>query len=205
MFEVHDSIVNLPGATPARSLIIQRGLKYLDSLAQDAAGDRELQRELASAYEKLGAVQYTPSVAHLGDLSGAIQSHRKAATLREVLVASDPDNLIYRRELLDSYWFLATLVGKQGNLQSELEMIRQQLPARKELARAETTNFTDRYNLAATYVYIGSLLMQMGDVRGALDNQREALKIREHLATLDQTMLVPAARSRSPTVSWSRY
>ena len=199
MFEVHDSIVNLPGATPARSLIIQRGLKYLDSLAQDAAGDRELQRELASAYEKLGAVQYTPSVAHLGDLSGAIQSHRKAATLREVLV------FIYRRELLDSYWFLATLVGKQGNLQSELEMIRQQLPARKELARAETTNFTDRYNLAATYVYIGSLLMQMGDVRGALDNQREALKIREHLATLDQTMLVPAARSRSPTVSWSRY
>ncbi|HEX6729147.1 MAG TPA: protein kinase, partial [Pyrinomonadaceae bacterium] len=185
VFEVHDAIVNLPGSTPARSVIVQRGLKYLDSLAEDAAGDRGLQRELAAAYEKLGAVQYTPSVAHLGDLSGAIQSHRKAATLREVLVASDPDNLIYRRELLDSYWFLATLIGKQGNLQSELEMIRQQLPAREELARAETTNFTDRYNLAATYVYIGSLLMQMGDVRGALDNQREALKIREHLATLD--------------------
>ena len=66
VFEVHDAVVNLPGSTTARSLIVQRGLKYLDSLAQDAAGDRGLQRELAVAYEKLGAVQYTPSVAHLG-------------------------------------------------------------------------------------------------------------------------------------------
>ncbi len=49
VFEVHDAVANLPGSTPARSLIVQRGLKYLDSLSQDAAGDRALQRELASA------------------------------------------------------------------------------------------------------------------------------------------------------------
>src|SRR4029453_13186647 len=114
VFEVHDAVANLPGSTPARSLIVQRGLKYLDSLAQDAAGDRGLQRELAAAYEKLGAVQYTPSVAHLGDLAGALESHRKAAALREALVAADPNNRDYRRELLDSYWFIATLLGNRS-------------------------------------------------------------------------------------------
>jgi len=185
VFEVHDAIVNLPGSTTARSLIVKRGLNYLDSLAQDAAGDRGLQRELAAAYEKLGAVQYTPSVAHLGDLEGALQSHHKAAALREALVAAEPNNRDYRRELLDSYWFIATLLGKQGDSARELEMLRQQLPARQELAAAEKTEFVDRYNLAGTYAYIGSLSMAMGDVQGALDNQREALKLRETLAALD--------------------
>ena len=186
VFEVHDAVVNLPGSTPARSLIVQRGLKYLDSLAKDAAGDRGLQRELAAAYEKLGAVQYTPTVAHLGDLPGALESHRKAAALREALVASEPANLDYRRELLDSYWFIATLVGAQGDMSAELQMIKQQLPARRELAVAETsTQFVDRYNLAGTYAYIGSALMQMGDATGALENQQKALRIREQLATLD--------------------
>lgn len=185
VFEVHDAIHNLPGSTPARSLIVQRGLKYLDSLAKDAAGDRGLQRELAAAYEKLGAVQYTPSVAHLGDLPGALESHRKAAALREALVAADPANRDYRRDLLDSYWYIATLLGAKGDLNGELETLKQQLPARQELAAAEKTEFVDRYNLAGTYVYIGILMSVMGDAQGGLENQREALRIREQLLALD--------------------
>jgi len=185
VFEVHDAVANLPGSTPARSLIVQRGLKYLDSLAQDAAGDRGLQRELAAAYEKLGAVQYTPTVAHLGDLAGALESHRKAAALREALVAADPGNADYRRELLDSYWYIATLLGRNGDIAQELEIIRRQLPERERLASAEKDGFVDRYNLAATYVYIGSLLMQMGDASGAIQNQQKALQIKEELVALD--------------------
>ena len=192
VFEVHDAVWNLPGSTTARSLIVQRGLKYLDSLAQDASGDVELQRELAAAYEKLGTVQNTPSVAHLGDLEGALQSHRKAAALRESLVTADPNNREYRRELLDSYWFIATLIGMQGDRTRELEIVREQLPARQELAAAEKTDFLDRYNLAGIHTYIGSILMLMGDAQGALENQKEALKIREAVATSDPN----ATRSR---------
>ena len=199
VFEVHDAVANLPGSTPARSLIVQRGLNYLDSLAEDAANDRGLQRELAAAYEKLGAVQYTPTVAHLGDLQGALASHKKAAALRETLVASDPANRDFRRELLDSYWFIATLLGAQGDTARELSMLREQLPVRQQLAASETTDFMDRYNLAATYAYIGSLLMQAGDAQGALENQREALRIRETLAGLDPNK---ARAQRALTISY---
>lgn len=199
VFEVHDAVANLPGSTPARSLIVQRGLNYLDSLAQDAANDRGLQRELAAAYEKLGAVQYTPTVAHLGDLQGALESHRKAAALREALVASDPGNRDYRRELVDSYWYIASLLGAQGDTARELSMLREQLPVRKQLAETETADFVDRYNLAGTYAYIGSLLMQRGDARGALENQQEALRIRETLATLDPNK---ARAERALTISY---
>jgi non-specific serine/threonine protein kinase/serine/threonine-protein kinase len=199
VFEVHDAVANLPGSTPARSLIVQRGLKYLDSLSEDAANDRGLQRELAAAYEKLGAVQYTPTVAHLGDLQGALESHRKAAALREALVASDPANRDYRRELLDSYWYIATLLGAEGDTSRELSMLREQLPVRKQLAETETADFLDRYNLAGTYAYIGSLLMQMGDVQGALENQQEALRIRETLTALDPNK---ARAQRALTISY---
>lgn len=199
VFEVHDSIVNLPGSTPARSLIVQRGLKYLDSLAQDAAGDRGLQRELAAAYEKLGAVQYTPTVAHLGDLAGALASHRKAAALREALVAADPGNADYRRELLDSYWYIATLVGRNGDMAQEMEIIRRQLPEREKLAAAEKEGFIDRYNLAATYLYIGNLLLQMGDVNGALQNMQKTLQIKEEVAKLDPDR---ARSNRTLTISY---
>ena len=199
VFEVHDAVVNLPGSTPARSLIVQRGLKYLDSLAQDAGGDRGLQRELAGAYEKLGAVQYTPSVAHLGDLAGALESHRKAAALREALVTADPSNADYRRELLDSYWYIATLLGRQGDVAQELEIIRRQLPEREQLAAAEKTAFIDRYNLAATYVYIGSLLVQTGDANGAVEHQQKALQIKEQLAWLDPD---GARSSRALSISY---
>jgi eukaryotic-like serine/threonine-protein kinase len=199
VFEVHDAVVNLPGSTPARSLIVQRGLKYLDSLAQDAADDRGLQRELAVAYEKLGAVQYTPSVAHLGDLDGALESHRKAAVLREALVTADPANADYRRELLDSYWYIATLLGRHGDMAQELEIIRRQLPEREQLASAEKEAFVDRYNLAATYVYIGSLLMRMDDANGAVENQQKALQIKEGLAALDPDH---ARSSRALSISY---
>ena len=192
VFEVHDSVVNLPGSTPARSLIVQRGLKYLDSLSKEAAGDRGLQRELAAAYEKLGAVQYTPTVAHLGDLHGALESHRKAAALRQALVAAEPSNRDYRRDLLDSYWFIATLVGAQGDMLGELQILREQLPARRELAATEQSAFLDRYNLAATHTAMGNLLMQMGDSQGALENQREGLRQREEIAAQDPD----AARAR---------
>jgi non-specific serine/threonine protein kinase/serine/threonine-protein kinase len=199
VFEVHDAVANLPGSTPARSLIVQRGLNYLDSLAEDAANDRGLQRELAAAYEKLGAVQYTPTVAHLGDLQGALASHKKAAALREALVASDSGNRDFRRELLDSYWFIATLLGAEGDSARELSMLREQLPVRKQLADTETADFVDRYNLAGTYAYIGSLLMQMGDVQGALENQREAMRIRELLTGLDPNK---ARAQRALTISY---
>ena len=57
IFEVHDSIQDLPGATPVRKLIVDRALQYLDSLASESRGDVDLQRELAAAYQKVGLVQ----------------------------------------------------------------------------------------------------------------------------------------------------
>ena len=61
LFEFHDAIVNLPGSTPARNLVVTKALEYLDGLAAEASGDAALQKELAAAYDKVGDVQGNPS------------------------------------------------------------------------------------------------------------------------------------------------
>lgn len=72
IFDVHDSIQYLPGATPARKLIVQDALSYLDDLAKESSEDRSLQQELAIAYQKVGDVQGLDVRSNLGDTAGAL-------------------------------------------------------------------------------------------------------------------------------------
>ena len=119
--------------------------------------------------------------------------------MRKAAPAAQPRTAEYGGERLESYWFVATLVGRNGDPLQKLEIIRRQLPAREELAAAEQHGFIDRYNLAGTYVYMGVLSMQMGDVHGALENQQRAFDIRENLLTLDPDR---TRASRALTISY---
>ncbi len=90
LFEVHDAIENLPGSTPARKILVDRGLQYLDKLAKEAGGDLSLQRELAAAYERVGDVQGGLSIANLGNTAGFIASYRKALAIRQAVLDGRP-------------------------------------------------------------------------------------------------------------------
>jgi hypothetical protein len=56
IFEVHDSIENVPGTIETRQLLLRRALEYFDGLAAEEQENVPLQRELAQAYDKLGNV-----------------------------------------------------------------------------------------------------------------------------------------------------
>jgi eukaryotic-like serine/threonine-protein kinase len=91
MFEVHDSIKDLPGSTPARKLIVDRALQYLNRLAAESQGDISLQRELAEAYERVGLVQGRYLQSSLGDTQGSLDSYRKALQIRMQVGAKSSD------------------------------------------------------------------------------------------------------------------
>src|SRR5579859_4568501 len=90
VFDVHDAIRDLPGSTPARKLLIDRALKYLDGLSQESANDRSLMRELAAAYERVGEVEGHFLQNNLGDVARSLDSYQKALVLRQRLVSADP-------------------------------------------------------------------------------------------------------------------
>jgi len=90
IYELHDAIGNLPGATPVRQLMVTRALEYLDRLAAEARSDVSLQRELADAYQRVAQVQGGAVGANLGDTTGALQSYGKALAIRQALIARAP-------------------------------------------------------------------------------------------------------------------
>jgi tetratricopeptide (TPR) repeat protein len=77
-----------------RNSLVTLALEYLDTLAGEAGSNSSLQRELATAYEKVGDIQGNPYYANLGDTDGALASYRKATSIRERLhkVGSTTEN-----------------------------------------------------------------------------------------------------------------
>ncbi len=93
LFEFHDAIANLPGATPARELVTRRAVQYLDSLAREASGDLDLKREVAEGYLRVASAQGLVFESNLGKTDEARRSFEKAASLFDSVVAAHPNDL----------------------------------------------------------------------------------------------------------------
>jgi len=94
IFDVHDAIQKLPGATPARKLLLERATEYLDNVARDASGDVAMERELAWGYQRLAVVQGSPTESNLGDLRASLESDQKALGYFEAVAAARPADFI---------------------------------------------------------------------------------------------------------------
>ncbi len=103
VFEFHDGVAKLAGATPIRKQMVARSVEYLDKLSQEAGNDAGLLVELGAAYVRLGDVQGKHTEANLGDVEGASLSYGKAQRNLEKALALDPDHregrLLYGRLL----------------------------------------------------------------------------------------------------------
>lgn len=88
LFDFHDAVATLPGSLPARRLLVEKAVAYLDRLAAQAdAGppDRALQRELADGWRKVGDLQGRPNLPNIGDTPGAVASYDRAIALLQPL------------------------------------------------------------------------------------------------------------------------
>ena len=113
IFDVHDALQDIPGTTPARNLLLDRAVQYLDRVAQDADGDAQLQRELAFAYQRLATVQGDATVSNMGQVSASELSAKKATVLFEAVAKANPNNttdqlnvaMIYRKQGMSDVFY----------------------------------------------------------------------------------------------------
>jgi serine/threonine protein kinase/tetratricopeptide (TPR) repeat protein len=182
MFEVHDSIKDLPGSTPARKLLVTRALEYLDSLSQEAKGDHSLQRELAAAFEKIGDVQGMPRQANLGDTVGAEASYRKALAIRESLAAADSKDQEVRRQLTPNYGKLSDLLWSKGDLKGAMENSRREIAVAETVYQEDPTSQANRLLLATYRMDYGYKQAVVGDDRaGGLETLRQGSAMLEQM------------------------
>ena len=171
LFDIHDSIQDLPGSTPARKLIVDQAVRYLDRISIDTNGDVQLERELATGYRKLGQVQGNSSGSNLGDTKGAQDSFAKAIRLSEDVVKRRPGNLQDLEDLARGY-----------ALTSSSENQRKALQIRQNLTTADPSNPEFLNDLAMSYRWAGSDLAGKNNFPGALDNYVDALNLFQGLA-----------------------
>ena len=183
LFELHDAIRELPGATPARQLLVSKGMEYLDKLSQDAGDRADLQRELAGGYLKLGDVLGRPFNPNLGDTAGGLANYRKAAAIYESIGAATSPDPTLRRELATAYLRLSEVLSQSGDTAEALTFARKGLALQTESGADATLPAVARRELVATYTRVGDLLSNTGDTNGALEQRRRAVTMMESIAS----------------------
>jgi eukaryotic-like serine/threonine-protein kinase len=145
IFEYHDAIKDLPGATPVRERLVRDALNYLNELVQEAGGDSSLQRELALAYRKVAEVQGGLSGGSLGDTSGAIESHQKSLAILDGVLAAQPTYARARWDVAEGTLQLANLLGMTANTGEALVQARRSLGLYEPLVAASTPSLDQRW------------------------------------------------------------
>lgn len=197
MFDVHDSIENLPGSTPARKLLVERALRYLDSLSRDAASDASLQRELASAYEKVGTVQGNPFGANLGNTLGALESYQKALAIRESLAKPNPRDIDAQLAVARSQRLIGAVMANRGERDC-VHTLQESLAISERLSSVAPSNRAVLEELEAAYYLLAIIVDGYGDYEAASAYFEKLLPIaqeRVRLAPEDRTLRREQARA----------
>jgi tRNA A-37 threonylcarbamoyl transferase component Bud32/tetratricopeptide (TPR) repeat protein len=184
VFQVHDAIKDLPGSTAARELLVTTALEYLNTLAAEAGNDRELQQDLAAAYEKVADIQgqaYGP--ANTGAPRRALDSYAKAIALLEPIVAADPDNTVARSALAGGYLRRSRLLFLLGDSAHAVVASRSAVSEFEALVQAQPDSAT-RAGLADAYSSHALTIDEAGNIEGG-QNDAGVVYARKAVATLE--------------------
>lgn len=187
MFEFHDAIEKLPGATAARELLVRRALEYLEDLSREAAGDPRLAREIALGYSRIGEVQGDGGVSNLGNVTAALQSHRKAEEILARLLARSSSDDSLRLDYLHASGNLARAYSASGDVAHARALSEKNLAMAGDALRAHPNDLG----------FLNAMIVAQSTAADLLTNQKkyeEALPIRQSILALQQRCVEQSPR-----------
>jgi len=181
LFEFQDSIKDLAGSTPARELLVRRGLEYLDSLASEAGGDPQVMRDLAQGYQKLGQLQgdLGTGSAALGDMEASVVSYRKAQAILETLVRTAGGATQDRLALADLYSSMSDPIARGGDTTMAIDLARKAVAIAEAVVTAEPSKSSTWHRLSFYNSGLGVALKFAGRRREALEAFRKSATLIE--------------------------
>jgi len=199
IFDLHDSVVNLPGSTPIRESIVAEAVNYLDQLAKTENAENKDLLDLAVAYQKIGDVQGNPTNSNLGRPSDALESYQKGLGFVQTVLNSEPDHIRGRELLATIYEKTADVQGELGNLSKAHASMLNSMEIYKNLSEEFPGN---RYR---QFSYTISLI-KLGDLTGNpnfsnLGEREEALRIYQSA----EMVLLPIFNDQPDNVDYLKY
>jgi tetratricopeptide (TPR) repeat protein len=181
VFELHDSIEELPGATKARKLLVNRSLEYLRSLEASSGGDPVLKWELAEAYKRIGDAQGNTARPNLGDSTGALESFGRSRALLREIIAKQPGNLAPLNTLAGLDRTRADILRDSGKPAEALAARREASEVLAKVA-ARNPSLSTRKALALGQWNLAAGLVQVEDWPAAIKAWQQTLASFEDLA-----------------------
>lgn len=185
LFDLHDAIRNLPGSTKGRELLLSKALEHLDNLSAESRGNPALERELATAYMRVGDLRGGGVSSNLGDSGGAAKSYRKALEIRRSLAADRPDDLDLQLELAESHNSVGNAERVAGNPEAALRHYRTAVQIAELCLAARPRHRKAHDILAVSHHGTALVWISREDYRMALEPRRKQVQIYEDLLKAD--------------------
>ena len=187
LFELHDAIQDLPGSTPARKLIVEKSLEYLDSLSAESSDDPGLLRELATAYERVGELQGHYLASNLGETANSLVSYQKALNIRRRLGEQKNAEWQDRLSLAEMYRQMSSQMLAVGNARSALESIQSATAIAESMSKLKPDDSEVLYELAYDHRILGHI--QTNAFFASQDDLAAALESFKNARAADESML----------------
>jgi non-specific serine/threonine protein kinase/serine/threonine-protein kinase len=185
VFDVHDAVRDLPGATQARALIVKTGVEYLNSLLDAARGDTRAETRLATAYRKLGDAQGGIESSNLGATSEALVSYQQAGALIDEALRRAPADLEAVTERLIVANRMGALQGYTGKVRDAVATFQNAIRTAAPFEASGNTAL--RAALGDIYIVSSETQRNLEDYPAALHDSLEALRIFTGLSTVSPT------------------
>ena len=191
MFELHDEIATLPGATSARILIVERASEYLATLVANENADNDLKTEVAAAFRVVGNVQGNPTNPNLGKHSDALISYNRTLELISSVLEEEPNRLDARRIYANIFEKKADIQGIVGQLELAEINLRYSNQLYQKLSEEYPGDQDRERELAISYMKLADLLghphfTNRNKPEEALENYYKSEAILNSLYTADR-------------------
>jgi non-specific serine/threonine protein kinase/serine/threonine-protein kinase len=175
VFDVHEQIRDLAGATGAREFIVSQAVTYLESLSADAGDDVELIEELESGWAQLARIQ-AMGAANLGALEDARHSYSRGRELIERLLRTDPSNPDYRLRLTRNLYDQAYILVRQAHHEDAAELLNESLRLCEALVAENPTRRDAKATLADVHSALGDVEHIQGRPESALRHAKARIE-----------------------------
>jgi serine/threonine protein kinase/tetratricopeptide (TPR) repeat protein len=171
-----EQLAAIPGAEGVRRQLLEDSIGFYRQLADQSADDPSLFADLALAYSKIGGL-----TEKIGDRQRALEAHTSARKLLEELVAREPANTEYKRNLALCDNNIGLLLAGLGRTGEALDSLHKAQKLQDELRAADPTSDELAGDVATTCGNLGLVLSETGATDQAAEKYRQAIAIQERL------------------------
>ena len=178
VFALAEKLRNMAGV-PASTIddILGRARKLQEQLTAGAAQNDDLRHVQVTA---LGST--VNSRLATNDTNGALEAALQALAIIEAISASNPADVMWRRDVAVSYNKVGNVQLAKGDLAAALKSYRDGHAIVEALSAADPSNAGWLRDLSVSYEHVGNVQQVQGDLPAALKSYRDSLAIMEDLS-----------------------